>query len=87
MSKTFGAYDPDRDFLMPASVRDWLAGEHLAYFISDVKDQLDLSEILARYESEERGVSAVSPGDDGKGTPLRLLYWGIVVAEDREASL
>ena len=30
-------------------------GSHLAYFISDIVDQLDLSEIMARYEQERRG--------------------------------
>ena len=29
--------------------------DHLAYFISDVVDQLDLSAITARYQGEERG--------------------------------
>ena len=61
MSKTYRPYDPDQDFLMPASMRDWLPGEHLAYFISDVVDQLDLSAILARYESEERGYPPYHP--------------------------
>ena len=61
MSKTFRPYDPDQDFLMPSSMRDWLPGEHLAYFISDVVDQLDLSGILARYELEERGYPPYHP--------------------------
>ena len=45
MSKTFRPYEPDQMFLMPASIRDWLPGNHLAYFISDVVDHLDLSAI------------------------------------------
>ena len=61
MSKTFRPYDPDQDFLMPASMRDWLPVEHLAHFISDVVDQLDLSAILARYASEERGYPPYHP--------------------------
>jgi len=61
VSKTYRPYDPDQDFLMPASMRDWLPGEHLAYFISDVVDHLDLSAILARYESEERGYPPYHP--------------------------
>ena len=41
--------------LLPAALREWLPDDHLAYFISDVVDQLDLSEITARYERESRG--------------------------------
>ena len=55
MSKTFRPYEPDQRFLMPASMRDWLPANHLAYFISDVVDQLDLSKITERYKYEERG--------------------------------
>ena len=60
MSKTFRPYEPDQIFLMPASLRDWLPKEHLAYFISDLVDQLDLSEIMSRYE-EERGYPPYHP--------------------------
>jgi transposase len=46
---------------MPASMRDWLPGDHLAYFISDVVDHLDLSAILERYAREERGYPPYHP--------------------------
>ena len=39
---------------VPAALQEWLPPDHLAYFISDVVDQLDLSEITARYR-EQRG--------------------------------
>jgi len=48
-------------FLMPALMRDWLPNEHLAYFISDVVDQLDLSMIMRRYRGEERGYPPYHP--------------------------
>ena len=41
--------------LLPAALQEWLPPDHLAYFISDVADQLDLSAITARYEGERRG--------------------------------
>ena len=41
--------------LLPAALQEWLPDHHLAYFISDVVDQLDLSSITARYEGERRG--------------------------------
>ena len=61
MSKTFRPYEPYQDFLMPASMREWLPSDHLAYFISDVVDQLDLSEIMERFVGEERGYPPYHP--------------------------
>ena len=55
MSKTYLPYDPDQQLLLPAALQEWLPDDHLAYFISDVVDQLDLSSITARYEQERRG--------------------------------
>ncbi len=54
MCKTCLPYEPDQQLLLPAALREWLPDDHLAYFISDIVDQLDLSEITARYESEMR---------------------------------
>ena len=61
MSKTFRPYEPNQIFLMPASLREWLPGNHLAYFVSDVVDQLDLSAIMERYAREERGYPPYHP--------------------------
>ena len=55
MSKTYLPYDPDQQLLLPQALQEWLPEDHLAYFISDLVDQLDLSEIMARYEQERRG--------------------------------
>ena len=55
MSKTYLPYEPNQQLLLPAALREWLPDDHLAYFISDVVDQLELSEITARYERESRG--------------------------------
>ena len=55
MSKTYRPCDPDQQLLLSAALREWLPDDHLFYFISDVVDQLDLSEITARYERESRG--------------------------------
>ena len=55
MNKTYLPYDPDQQLLLPAALQQWLPQDHLAYFISDVVDQLDLSEITERYERESRG--------------------------------
>ena len=55
MSKTYLPYEPDQQLLLPAALQEWLPDDHLAYFISDVVDQLDISEVTARYERERRG--------------------------------
>ena len=61
MSKTFRPYEPDQIILMPASMQEWLPSDHLAYFISDVVDHLDLSAIMERYTGEERGYPPYHP--------------------------
>jgi transposase len=61
VSKTFRPYEPDQDFLMPASMREWLPADHLAYFISDLVEHLDLSAIMKRYDREERGYPPYHP--------------------------
>ena len=55
MTKSYLPYDPDQRVLLPHALQEWLPEKHLAYFISDVVEQLDLSEITARYEWERRG--------------------------------
>jgi transposase len=61
MSKVFRPYDPEQTYLMPASLHDWLPQGHLACFITDVVDHLDLSDIFRRYENEERGYPPYHP--------------------------
>jgi transposase len=61
MAKTYRPYVPEQDLLLPPSLRDWLPEDHLAYFVSDVVDQLDLSAITAVYEDEERGYPPYHP--------------------------
>lgn len=45
MSGHYKTYDPDQLFLLPPSLREWLPEGHIAYFISDVVDELNLTEI------------------------------------------
>jgi len=61
MAKRYRAYEPDQLFLMPPNLREWLPEDHLAYFVSDLVDDLDLSEIEAVYEDEERGQPPYHP--------------------------
>ena len=61
MAKTFRPYVPEQDLLLPPSLRDWLPEGHLAFFVSDLIDQLDLSAIRRVYEQDERGYPPYHP--------------------------
>jgi len=58
MTKMFRPYSLDQRLLLPPDLREWLPEGHLALFVSDVVEELDLSAIVAAYE-----------GGDGRGQP------------------
>ena len=60
MTKRFRTYLPEQD-LVPPSLREWLPEDHLAYFVSDVVNQLDLSGIETVYEEDDRGQPPYHP--------------------------
>lgn len=47
--KRFRPYEPKQMMLLPPSLDEWLPEDHLAYFISDAVDQMDLSAVYAKY--------------------------------------
>lgn len=49
MTTSYMPYAPDQDLLLQPSLHEWLPEGHLAYFISDTVDSLDLSAFHARY--------------------------------------
>src|SRR2546425_2512709 len=61
MAKTYRPYVPEQDLLLPPSLRDWLPEDHLAFFVGDLIDHLDLSAITGVYEDEERGYPPYHP--------------------------
>jgi len=61
MAKTYRPYVPEQVLLLPPSLRDWLPEDHLAFFVSDLIDHVDLSAITAVYEDEERGYPPYHP--------------------------
>ena len=61
MPTHFRPYAPDQDLLLPPSLREWLPQGHLAYFISDVIDVLDLSVFYAPYEGDGRRNAPFEP--------------------------
>jgi len=65
----FVGIDRDTDFLFPPSMQDWLPEDHLARFVVEVVDQLDLSELTRQYAG--RGSQAHHPA-----VLLSLLIYG-----------
>ena len=54
MPTTFRPYAPDQDLLLPESLQEWLPADHVAYFISEVVEELDLRAFYAPYEGDGR---------------------------------
>jgi transposase len=52
MAATYLPYEPGQMLLLPEAIQDWLPEGHLAHFISDTVDTLDLSAFHARYDKD-----------------------------------
>ncbi|MFV0461304.1 MAG: transposase [Actinomycetales bacterium] len=61
MAFNFVAEDGDRVFLLPPTLSEWLPEDHLAYFILDAVEEIDLSEFYAGYRSDGWGGAARHP--------------------------
>lgn len=61
MAYNFVPCDRSQPFLMPPSLDDWLAKDHLARFVISVVDTLDLSAFHARRRSDGWGRAAYDP--------------------------
>ena len=61
MSKTYRPYNPEQQFLLAPSLREWLPEDHLVYFVSDAIDEIDLSVIESVYEKSLVGYPPYHP--------------------------
>lgn len=61
MGTTFRSYTPEQSLLLPPSPKDWLPEGHLAYFISETVDALDLKKFYEPYEGDGRRNSPYDP--------------------------
>lgn len=75
MGKTFRPYDLSQLLLLPPDMRQWLRPDHLAFYVSDIVEQLDLSAILNSYE-EGRGQPPYHPQ-----MMVKLLIYGYCVGK------
>lgn len=71
MPTTFRRYVPEQSLLLPPSPRDWLPEGHLAYFLSDTVDALDLKVFYKPYEGDGRRNSPYDPR-----MMVKLLLYG-----------
>ena len=69
MAKPFIASNRKQGFLLPPSIDDWLPQEHLARYIAEIIEQLDLSNIYKHYSGQ--GKDAYDPK-----VILALLFYG-----------
>ena len=59
MGYNFIECERDQMYLLPVSMRDWLSEDHLAWFILDAVQEMDLSRFYRRYRSDGWGRAAV----------------------------
>ena len=70
MARNFIDCDREQAFLLPPSLRDWLAEDHLAWFVIDSVDRMDLAAFYAAYRADGHGRAAYEPS----GMVALILY-------------
>ena len=61
MPQNFIECDREQAFLMPPLLRDWLPADHLAWFVIESVDRLDLEAFYAAYRADGHGHAAYEP--------------------------
>jgi transposase len=61
MARNFLSCDRDQALLLPSSLREWLADDHLAWFVLEVVDELDLATFYGASRDDGHGRAAHDP--------------------------
>src|SRR6059058_5054894 len=61
MAQNFLSCDREQELLLPPSLRDWLVEDHVAWFVLDAVDTLDLTEFYGAYRADGHGRAAHDP--------------------------
>ena len=61
MAQNFLSCDREQELLLPPSLREWLADDHLAWFVVEVVDELDLAAFYGGYRRDGHGRAAHDP--------------------------
>ena len=67
--------------LLPPSLDDWLPQDHMARFIDEAIDAIDISAISDHYEQELRGYPPYHPR-----MMLKILIYAIVTSSERRVN-
>jgi transposase len=76
MAQNFLACDREQAYLMPPSLRDWLAGDQLAWCVIDAVAEMDLTAIYGDYRADGHGRPAFDPA-----MMVALLLYAYAVGE------
>ncbi len=76
MGQNFLSCDRNQQYLMPPSVSEWLAEDHLVWFLLEVVDELDLGKLYAAYRADGWGRAAHNPS-----MMLALLLYAYCLGE------
>ena len=76
MAQNFLTCDRDQALLMPPDLRDWLDEDHLAWFVIEAIEELDLEDFYASYRADGHGAAAHDPK-----MMLTLLTYAYCVGE------
>ncbi len=61
MAQNFICCGREQAFLMPPSLREWLPEDHLAWFVIEAVEEMDLGEFYAEYRADGHGRAAYEP--------------------------
>jgi transposase len=76
VSQNFLVCDRDQELLLPPSLREWLPEDHLAWFVLDAVDEIDLSAFYGVYREDGWGRAAFEPA-----MMVALLLYAYAVGE------
>jgi transposase len=61
MGQNFIGCDREQAFLLPPSLREWLPEDHLAWFVIEAVEEMELDEFYAEYREDGHGRAAYEP--------------------------
>jgi transposase len=61
VAQNFIECDREQAFLMPPSLREWLLEDHLAWFVIEAVEEMDVREFYADYRADGHGRAAYEP--------------------------
>src|SRR5215210_3011509 len=76
MAQNFIESRREQGFLLPPDVREWLPGDHLAWFVIDAVAEMELAAFYAAYRADGHGRAAYEPS-----TMVALVLYAFATAQ------